>query len=654
MVGKLKDMAARSKGKGGDEDEDGESAFMPLEDVLRKLKAGPLNFGVYQTSDRDNPVLLAAHKRKNAAILGKQARKEAGTVKGAFGILSLDSDELTFRCENDDPPASLKKRVRVMLKNAGYAKFKPRILLPGGAELGDEDEDEGPDGAAPAPGAAPEGAGGGGQATGGAQASAPDDALKQDVEARWAEAEPVLSVLIDTADGKVSGQGAKLRKLMEISLQAGDFKKAKGALTVIEKFIENALADVGSDGAAGGGDTGGGSGSSPQQPVGGSAGPAAAPQAAGAATPPAATAGGQAGGAIPPEDNYHNGAPPVNAAENARLAALPPEQLAQMDLTIGDMDELFSEDYMMKLKDMEFKGEGDPKLKDLMKEVDKGLSGDRRLEVMQALSQIVGVPPTAEKLDVDYGRFLVVRSQQQAKGAPKGETVPPLDEDMHPDFLGSRSQLMFGKVLGDAFGIHEIFAALLSPTGGLVGPGNWLIPGVVKAGHLDPDNPVALHGTVHDAAGYLKTFHDDGPGYNYRDSPIEVLGPDSPLSGQVSGIYYWTKEVGMAFAERNFNELRAELEKQLGPAFNAVEAEIDKRMKEAKAAADKAAAEADKLAQAAGKTAAEVGEAIIEAPAKFEKSAVRVLESGAEKVGNLAESAQKELEAVWDFLGSLP
>ncbi len=128
--------------KGRDDEDDEDSPFMPLEDVLRKLKAGPLNFGVYQTGDKNNPVMIAAHKRKNPAFLGKQAKKEAGTSKGAYGTLTLQSGVLQFECENDDPPASLKKRIKSMLREMGFNKFKPKILLPGGGELGDDDGDD--------------------------------------------------------------------------------------------------------------------------------------------------------------------------------------------------------------------------------------------------------------------------------------------------------------------------------------------------------------------------------------------------------------------------------------------------------------------------------------------------------------------------------
>ena len=348
-----------------------------------------------------------------------------------------------------------------------------------------------------------------------------------------------------------------------------------------------------------------------------------------------------------------NGAPPVTAAENARLAALPPEVLAQTDLTVGDTRALFSEDYMQDLAAAPIKGEGNPQLKDLMREVEKGLHGPRRAEVMTALSQIVGIPPTAEKLDVDYDRFLVVRKQQTVNGARKDEEVPGLDEGMHPDFRASRSQLLFGKVLGDAFGIHEVFAALLSPTGGLVGPGNWLIPGVVEAGHLDPDNPVALHGTVHDAAGYLGTFHGDGPGYNYRDSDIEILGTDNPLSGQISGIAYWVAEVGDDYALRRVEEAVIEVEKRLQPVRDAVAAEIDLRMAQARRAALDAATEAENLAREAETAVTDIADAIDEARDRIEEAAVETFDSARRAIDEVVpEAARRKLEAAWDFIRS--
>ncbi len=702
------------KSRKNDEDEDGESSFMPLEEVMRKLKAGPLNFGVFQTTDKDNPVLLAAHKRRNPAVLGKQAKKEAGTTKGAFGRLSLESGELIFACENEDAPASLKKRLRVQLRAAGYSKFKARIVLPGGIELGDDEDDgeETGDGgfAAEAPageedagqeahralieragalenlvydndldeshpellsmlqkarGAAhderfddstaaldeAEAAIGQAIATGGAGDK--DAALKREVEARWAEFQPILESLAEAGDGRTASQAAKLLKLKEALQQSGDYRKAQGALVVIERFIENALATIGRDD---GKDQAADAKPTPKAP-GGPTPPAAPPPAAdgisgkakgddsrkAAAPPPQAP---PPGAGKPPA--YANGAPPVTAEENARLAALPPAELAKTDLTLGDTKALFSEAYMMKLKDAPIRGEGNPRLKDLMGEIEKGLSGKRRLEVMEELARIVGIPPTAEKLDLDYGRFLVVRAQQKTKEKEKGE-VPALATDIHPDFRGSRSQLMFGKVLGDAFGIHEVFAALLSPTGGLVGPGNKLA-GPINALHLAPDNPVALHGTVHDAAGYLANYHNDGPGYNYRNSPIELLGTDDPLSGQVSGIAYWVKEAGPDYVEKRVDAVVVGVEKKLKTARDAVEAEIENKIKEAKQTADAGISTAKKLAAAAEKKLVQIGDAVKDAADKARKAQVEAFEATTRKIGAVADEAKSKLKAAWDYI----
>jgi hypothetical protein len=100
---------------------------------------------------------------------------------------------------------------------------------------------------------------------------------------------------------------------------------------------------------------------------------------------------------------------------------------------------------------------------------------------------------------------------------------------MHPNFMGSTSQMRSGQVVGDAFGMDPAFGALLNPSGGLVGPGNKAFDG--------DDSAVGYHGAVHDAAGYLYNYHDQGPGYDYMG--LEGRDTSSPLSGQRAGISYW-------------------------------------------------------------------------------------------------------------------
>ncbi|MGF1444651.1 MAG: hypothetical protein ACFBRM_00445 [Pikeienuella sp.] len=347
------------------------------------------------------------------------------------------------------------------------------------------------------------------------------------------------------------------------------------------------------------------------------------------------------------------GAPPVTAAENERLERLLPDELIKTDLTLGDMKELFSKDYMVRLKDLPFKGVGDPTLKQLMREVDKGVAGPRRTEVMAALARIVGVPPTAEKLDVDYGRFVIVRKQQKVNGINSDKSVPALDEGKHPEFMASRGQFICGKVLGDAFGIHEVFAALLTPTGGLVGPGNWLIPGVVTAGHLAPDNPVALHGSVHDAAGYLLTFHGDGPGYNYRENKLELLSTKSPLSGQISGIVYWIGEAGDEFLIRRVEAVVLAVEKKLKAARTAVADAIDGLLSKALSTSRRAFETAQKISDRTEEAVLEVVDAIQEAQERVERTAVETLRAATRRCkSRMRDKAKRKFEAAWAYIRS--
>lgn len=351
-----------------------------------------------------------------------------------------------------------------------------------------------------------------------------------------------------------------------------------------------------------------------------------------------------------PRGGFVNGAPAVTPQGNALLMAMSPEDLARTDLTVGDTRALFSPDYMRKLRDQPIAGVDDPDLKTLMREIEKGLSNTRKPEVMAALERIVGIPPDAARLAVDHERFELVRKQQQMKGP---EPVPPLDEEMHPDFRASRSQLLFGKVLGDAFGIHEVFAALLSPTGGLVGPGNWLLEGKVKAGHLAPDNPVALHGTVHDAAGYLLNNHSDGPGYNYLESNVEYHGTTDPYSGQASGIAFWVSEVGKDYVDARIQEAQAALEKRLQPIRDTVTAEIEKRMEQARAMRDDGVRDARRLMDDARQTLTDIDTAIEDARRTWIKGTIEDFETTSRSIGEgAARDASALLETALNFMRS--
>jgi hypothetical protein len=335
----------------------------------------------------------------------------------------------------------------------------------------------------------------------------------------------------------------------------------------------------------------------------------------------------------------------VCVEDNNLLGSMTPEELLRIDLTQVDTKVLFSNDKMRQLSKMEFKGTGNPKLKELMRHVESNFSKDMdRESVIEALALIVGVPPTAAQLNIDYDRFIIVRKQQEAIGKVRDEEAPRLDEAKHEDFMASRGQLMFGKVLGDAFGIHEVFAAMLSPTGGLVGPGN-------NSLHLDPGNPIALHGTVHDASGYLNTFHDEGSGYNYLESEhwSETLGSDSCLSGQITGISFWVKEAGEEYVDQRVDEAALFVDEKLKSARDAVEKEVDERLRKLAAKKEKVV---DSSKEAGGKVL-NVAESILdsvtkslEAAADSYKSSTIILERSMRK------DAKAKLSAMSIFIWS--
>ncbi len=123
------------------------------------------------------------------------------------------------------------------------------------------------------------------------------------------------------------------------------------------------------------------------------------------------------------------------------------------------------------------------------------------------------------------------------------DTATLTDNSSH---MASNDQLRFGKMIGDALGgLDPVLGALLSPTGGIPGPGNNGVGGVayVMGGGKDV---VITHGIAHDAAGYLFTYHNMGPGYQYVPGRSGILPVSNPLAGQMSGIdlYYNLKNYG--------------------------------------------------------------------------------------------------------------
>ncbi len=203
-----------------------------------------------------------------------------------------------------------------------------------------------------------------------------------------------------------------------------------------------------------------------------------------------------------------------------------------------DPSRLFTDSYMGGLVGSRVQGSDSPMLNRAM----ETLAGNPTpQQVQQALDQIAearGLP--REVVQAHYERYVELRGEAERIGAAKGhEAILAVNQYFHDRFMGSTTQLRYGQVVGDALGVDPVFGALLNPTGGLVGPGN-------TAMDLG-ESALSYHGVVHDAGGYLFNYHSIGPGYDYLG--LEGRDTSSPLSGQQSGIRYWTRQLDSGFVE---------------------------------------------------------------------------------------------------------
>jgi hypothetical protein len=265
---------------------------------------------------------------------------------------------------------------------------------------------------------------------------------------------------------------------------------------------------------------------------------------------------------------------------------------------------------------------------------------------------------------------MILRAQQEAVRKEKNaDVVPDVAEDMHKTFMGSNPQLVFGKVIGDAFGVDPVFGALLSPTGGMVGPGNMAL-------QMDDDDPTGYHGIVHDAAGYLFNYHNQGPGYDYLGrEAAKGHKTNDPLTGQQSGMRFWhekldpglgtvvlTGTIDTVYAVKDLpmnirkaaevsrdgtvkavTDLKVKVDKVMASARKTVGDAVDKAMhavgekvKAAETALERAAQEAAEAARAAkGRVAA---------------TASIALDSAKKAVGAALDEAAKKLDEAWHFI----
>ncbi len=183
-------------------------------------------------------------------------------------------------------------------------------------------------------------------------------------------------------------------------------------------------------------------------------------------------------------------------------------------------------------------------------------ASDQQVEdALKTIAVVRNVP--LDEVKIDFAKFGELVKKREAAANRAGVRTGSFDEndptearvpmlalgapgdiaDNHAH-MGSIAQLRFGKMIGDTLGVDPVFGALLSPTGGIAGPGNREISALqyLLGGGRDV---VIAHGIAHDAGGYLYNYHNLGPGYQYvPNMPFHILDRGDPVGGQKDGLNF--------------------------------------------------------------------------------------------------------------------
>ena len=197
-------------------------------------------------------------------------------------------------------------------------------------------------------------------------------------------------------------------------------------------------------------------------------------------------------------------------------------------LLVRDPGSLFTPSKLQGLIGLQFQGAGS-ELGNAMSELLAKPSGGKVNILIVIIINLRGRP--AGEIQVEFEKFQEAMEQRDAINP---ETPPSPGGGSNSSFMGSMTQMRYGSVVGEAFGIDPVFGAMLSPSGGLIGPGNWAFAGAESA--------VGYHQISHDAAGYLQNYHQIGPGYDYLGSGTG--SPSDPSSGHSAGISFWRQALG--------------------------------------------------------------------------------------------------------------
>lgn len=197
-------------------------------------------------------------------------------------------------------------------------------------------------------------------------------------------------------------------------------------------------------------------------------------------------------------------------------------------LLVRDPGGLFAPNRLRALIDLRVEGAG-PELGSAMFDFLENPSKGAKENLLTIIIKLRKRPEA--EITVEFEKFQEAMEQRNAASSDAEETFGGGGSQ---SFMGSMTQMRYGSVVGDAFGIDPVFGAMLNPNGGLIGPGNWSFAG--------PDTAVGYHKIAHDAAGYLHNYHQVGPGFDYLGSGSGA--PSDPNTGHTAGLAFWRKTLG--------------------------------------------------------------------------------------------------------------
>jgi hypothetical protein len=183
--------------------------------------------------------------------------------------------------------------------------------------------------------------------------------------------------------------------------------------------------------------------------------------------------------------------------------------------------------------DFNFPYQNDENLSNAILALSGDLKGKKLNKILKRISEV-----TNESLDETKKQYR--RFQKELKKFSKEEKQRILGQikEVKPEYLGSLQQLRFGQLLAEHLDLNPVFSALLSPTGGMIGPGS--VPRNIW--FYSEKGVLAYHAAVHDAAGFLCNRKNIMPGYEYITNDQEPC-ERSPLAGQFTGILYWYRKL---------------------------------------------------------------------------------------------------------------